>query len=258
MSKYSAVRDAVNNIDLFLRSLIFFIYSVSSIALYSLLCALSFPFPLRFRHALIRAYLATFFSVLKIVCRIDYHIEGIHHLAEKKNGIVMSKHQSTWETFFLPLYFHEPAIILKRELLWVPFFGWGLAAADPIAINRKARSSAMQQIITKGKSCLEAGRWILIFPEGTRIPPGKTGHYRLGGARLAASTGYPILPIAHNAGYFWPKRGFIKRPGTVQVVIGPWIESTGRNPEEILDLVKTWIEETVVKIEKNSKIGSRH
>lgn len=243
---------AVNTINLYFRSFLFFIYSFSSITLYSLLCALSLPCSLRFRHGLIRAYLRAYFVVLKIICRLDYHVEGLQHLTEKKNGIIMSKHQSMWETFFLPLYFHEPAIILKRELLWIPFFGWGLAAADPIAINRKDRNKAMQQIVEKGKKCLEAGRFILIFPEGTRTPPGKIGHYRLGGARLAASTGYPILPIAHNAGYFWPKRGFIKKPGIIQVVIGPWIETQGRNPEEIMNLVKTWIEETVVKIKPKS------
>lgn len=107
----------------------------------------------------------------------------------------------------------------------------------------------MQQIIDKGRKCLEAGRWILIFPEGTRVVPGTVGRYRLGGARLAAATGYPIVPVAHNAGNCWPRRKFIKRPGTITVVIGPLIESKGRTPEELLALTKDWIETTMMRID---------
>jgi 1-acyl-sn-glycerol-3-phosphate acyltransferase len=124
-----------------------------------------------------------------------------------------------------------------------------LAAAEPIAINRGNKSSAMQQVIAKGRACLEAGRWVLIFPEGTRVPYGKVGHYKLGGARLASATGFPVLPVAHNAGLVWPRRSFIKRPGTVHVVIGPLMESKGRTAEEILDSAKGWIERTMLRID---------
>ncbi|RDI38380.1 lysophospholipid acyltransferase family protein [Aquicella lusitana] len=234
--------------NLFIRSLIFSIYSVSTIMLYSFVCVLSLPFPLRYRHGLIRNYLRLYIYVLKKICHIDYQVEGLEHIPKDRNGIILSKHQSTWETFFLPIIFHDPAIILKRELLWLPFFGWGLAASDPIAINRSSKSNAMQQIIAKGKKCLDEGRWILVFPEGTRVPPGVVGNYKLGGARLAAATGYPVIPVAHNAGKFWPRRKFIKQPGTVRVVIGPLIESKGRTAEEILKLAKQWIEETVMRI----------
>lgn len=163
-------------------------------------------------------------------------------------GVVFSKHQSAWETFFLPLIFHDPAVIAKRELLWIPFYGWGLAAADPILINRKDKTSAMQQIINKGKRALAAGRWILVFPEGTRVPVGEVGKYHLGGARLAVATDVLIIPVAHNAGYFWPRRKFIKQPGTIQVVIGPVIETSGQTPEAVMDLAKNWIETTVTRI----------
>jgi len=189
-----------------------------------------------------------YFYVLKVVCHIDYRIEGLENVPKDRVGIIMCKHQSTWETFFIPQYFHTPAPIAKRELAWVPFFGWGLALCDPIFINRSDKKTAMQQIVEKGKRCLAAGRWVLMFPEGTRIPYGKIGHYRLGGARLASATGYPILPIAHNAGKFWPRRKFIKRPGTITVVIGPLIESTGRKPEELLNFTKQWIETTMTRI----------
>ena len=205
--------------------------------------------PLHIRHRFIRAYMRVYFFMLKFICHIDYKVEGMENIPSNRNGIVLSKHQSTWETFFLPLLFHDPAVIVKRELLWIPFFGWGLAASDPISIDRNNKSSAMQQVIEKGRRCLESGRWILLFPEGTRVPSGTIGHYRLGGARLAVATGYPVVPVAHNAGRFWPRRKFIKRPGTVHVVIGPLIETQGLEPEQVLELTKNWIEGTMTRID---------
>lgn len=215
---------------------------------YSFICVAAFPFPFRYRYKLITAYTSAMLWLLKIICHIDYKVEGLNNIPTNRSGIVLSKHQSTWETFFLQGLFHQAAIILKRELLWVPFFGWGLAIIDPIAINRKDTNSAMNQIISQGRKCLEAGRWILVFPEGTRIPAGKVGKYRIGGARLATETGYPVIPVAHNAGVFWPKRGFIKNPGTIQVIIGPLIETQNRRAEEVLEEAKNWIERTVQTI----------
>jgi 1-acyl-sn-glycerol-3-phosphate acyltransferase len=183
--------------------------------------------------------------MLKVICHLDYQVVGEENITKGRHGILMCKHSSSWETYFLPQFFHTPAIIAKRELAWVPFFGWGLAVMDPIFIDRANTRSAMQQVIEKGKRCLDSGRWIMIFPEGTRVPYGRVGNYKLGGARLAAETGYPILPIAHNAGRYWPRRTFIKRPGTITVVIGPLIESQGRQADELLALTKQWIEETM-------------
>lgn len=190
-----------------------------------------------------------YFYMLRILCRIDCQIHGAENVPKDRPVIIMSKHQSTWETFFLPLVFHDPAIIIKKELLWVPFFGWGLATIDPISINRRKKSSAMQQIIEKGKQCLQEGRSILVFPEGTRTAYGSVGHYRLGGARLAVATGHPVLPVAHDAGRYWPRKQFIKRPGTIHLVIGPPIESKGRTAEEVLALTKNWIEDAVKRID---------
>jgi 1-acyl-sn-glycerol-3-phosphate acyltransferase len=242
-------KKSYSTINLFLRSLIFSIYSSVSMMIYSFFCVAALVFPLRFRHALIRGYLRAYMWVLKKVCHIDYHIEGLKNIPRGHTGIVLSKHQSTWETFFLPLIFHDPAVIIKRELLWIPFFGWGLASVDPISIDRNNKVSAMQQIITKGKKCLDSGRWVLVFPEGTRMPSGQAGHYKLGGARLAVATEYPVIPVALNAGRFWPRRKFIKQPGTIQVVIGPLIETKGRTAEEVLRLAKTWIEDTMSRID---------
>ena len=244
--------------NLFIRSLVFSLYSLISIMIYSLFVICCWPITsLRFRHRLIRAFLYAYLNVLRVVCLVDYRIEGLDNIPKDRNGIVLCKHQSTWETFLLPLFFHDPAPIAKKELLWVPFFGWGFAASDPITINRRSKSTAMQQVIAKGKKCLDAGRWIMVFPEGTRIPPGKIGKYKLGGARLASATGYPVVPVAHNAGRFWPRRKFIKQPGTISVVIGPLIESEGRAPEEILDLAKNWIEGTMVRIDRSIDESTR-
>ena len=241
-------KTSYSSINLFIRSLIFSIYSLVTITLYSIVVAASLLLPLRYRYAEIRAYLRVYMYMLKVICHIDYKLEGAQHIPKDGRVIVFSKHQSAWETFFLPIIFNDPAFIAKRELLWIPFFGWGFAASNPITINRSARSSAMQQVITKGKKYLDAGRAIVVFPEGTRVPVGTVGKYKLGGARLAEATGYPVLPVAHNAGYCWPRRKFIKRPGTVRVVIGPCIDSHGRSADEILTLAKDWIEETVTRI----------
>ncbi len=238
----------LKKINIFIRSSIFSVLMLISTIIYSFICLAAFPFPLHYRYKLITAFTSTMLWLLKVICHIDYKIEGLENIPKDRSGIVLSKHQSTWETFFLQGLFHQAAIILKRELLWVPFFGWGLAIIDPIAINRSKASDAMNQIITQGRKCLEAGRWILIFPEGTRIPPGKVGKYRIGGARLATTTGYPVIPVAHNAGCFWPKRSFIKTPGTIHVVIGALIETKNRSPEDVLAEAKNWIESTMKKL----------
>jgi len=236
--------------NLFVRSLLFTIVSSMFIFFYSFITLASMLFPMKYRYPVIRLFMKTYLRILTVICHIDCQIKGLENIPKDQNGIVLCKHQSTWETFLLPTLFDKFAVISKRELLWVPFFGWGLASSDPITINRKNKTSAMQQIIEKGTRCLQAGRWIFIFPEGTRTASGQVGDYKLGGPRLAAATGYPVLPIAHNAGRFWPRRKFIKRPGTITMVIGPLIETKGRKAEEVLADAKGWIEETMLKIDR--------
>ncbi len=238
----------LHNINLFVRSVIFSFSMISSAVVWSFVCLATSFFSLQVRCMLIVWWTRYTLWVLKRVCRIDYKIEGAENIKKDCNGIVMCKHQSTWETFFLLGVFNCPAVILKKELLRIPFFGWGLAMISPIAIDRNNKTSAMEQITKQGRQQLEEGRWVLVFPEGTRVATGQVGRYHLGGARLAVNTGYPILPIAHNAGRVWPRRKFIKRPGTVHMVIGPFIETKNRTPDEVLDEVKNWIEGTMVKI----------
>ena len=231
--------------NLLLRSIVMWCCSIISIFIFSLLIVMAWPLPLKYRFKIITVFMLQYLFWLKHVCHIDYQIEGLENLSKDRNGIVMAKHQSTWETFFLPIYFKEVAAIAKQELLWVPFFGWAFAASNPITINRSKTTSAMQQVIHKGKTCLEDGRWVMVFPEGTRIPYGQVGQYKLGGTRLAVASGYPIQLVAHNAGLYWPRRQFIKRPGTIRVAISPLIESTGKTPEGLMEEAKQWIENKI-------------
>ena len=148
--------------------------------------------------------------------------------------------------------------MIKRELLWIPFFGWGLATLRPIAIDRRSSGAALTQILSQGRARLNDGCWVVIFPEGTRVMPGERRRYRQGGALLAAKTGRPVLPVAHNAGDFWPRNGFIKRPGTIELAIGPVIESRGRSAADINRLAETWIEATVGQIRAGHYSGTVH
>lgn len=236
-------------INRFIRSLLFSIIFVVTAFLHSALCVILAPLPLRFRHPFTCLWLRGMVKLAQVLCNINYQVEGWNNVKKIKNGIILSKHQSAWETLFLQPSFHLSTVIVKRELLWIPFFGWAFALIAPIAINRSNPRSAMQQIISKGKQYLDAGRWVIVYPEGTRVASGHVGKYRLGGARLAVETGYPIIPVAHNAGRCWPRRQFMKIPGMIKVVFGPPIYPQGKTAEEVLQLAKDWIESTMQKID---------
>jgi 1-acyl-sn-glycerol-3-phosphate acyltransferase len=135
--------------------------------------------------------------------------------------------------------------VLKRELMWVPVFGWVLWLLQPIAIDRRGGGAAVQQVLEQGRARLAAGLWVMIFPEGTRMPVGETRRYGMSGALLAAAEGLPVVPVAHNAGYFWPRRGWLKKPGTIRVVIGPPIETQGVEPRAVNERAQQWVEETL-------------
>jgi len=178
---------------------------------------------------------------LKILCKLDYKVTGIENLPDK-NCIVIANHQSAWETIALRgIMPPEQTWVLKRELLSIPFFGWALQAVQPITIDRDAGIKALKKLITQGADALHQGRWVMIFPEGTRVRLGEHKKYNIGGAMLAEKTGYPILPIAHNAGTFWPRQGIRKNQGTIQVVIGPMLITEGKTAGQINAEVETWI-----------------
>ena len=226
-----------------------------SALVYAPLAVLSFPFPLLARYRFITQWARFQLWLLRHLCRLDYQIEGGGNLPPGP-AIVFSKHQSAWETLAYQLILPPFVWVLKRELLWIPLFGWGLAMLRPIAIKRGAGRRAIDQVVKQGTDRLAAGLWVLIFPEGTRLPPRTRRKYKQGGATLAAESGYPVVPIAHNAGSFWPRRGFVKRPGVVRVAIGPVIESRGRSAAEITKLSEDWIEGTMARLEgTNQPIG---
>jgi 1-acyl-sn-glycerol-3-phosphate acyltransferase len=185
---------------------------------------------------------------LEHICGIRWRVIGQDNLPNEA-VILLSKHQSTWETFFFPVWMQrELCYVFKRELLFIPFFGWGIGLLDMIHINRAKRSDAFEQVVTQGTRKLAEGRCIIMFPEGTRTPVGSQGQYKAGGARLAVRTGAKVVPIAHNAGEVWPKKAWRKTPGLVTVSIGPAITSVGRSPEEVLGEVEVWIEAEMRRI----------
>lgn len=230
-----------------MRSLAFAAGQAVLTVVFALLGLASAPLPYRARYALITRWTALNLRWLRVTCHLDHRVEGLEHIP-KEPAIVFCKHQSAWETLALQLYFSPQVWVLKRELLWIPFFGWGLALLRPIAIDRRAGRGAVDQVLDEGEARLADGCWVVIFPEGTRVAPGERRRYRFGGARLAEHTGRPVVPVAHDSGDYWPRNSFIKRPGTIHMVIGPPIESAGRDAATINALAEDWIESTVARI----------
>lgn len=185
---------------------------------------------------------------LRVICGLDCRVSGRENIPQG-SYIALSKHQSAWETITLRgILPGDQCWVLKRELKWIPIFGWAVAASKPIAIDRKSGRTAVKQVVTQGKACLAQGRAVIIFPEGTRVAPGERKRYGIGGALLAEKSGFPVLPIAHNAGVFWRRRGIRKYPGTVDVVIGLPIDTVGLSASEINHKVEDWIEATVATL----------
>lgn len=238
---------------IYLRSMLYNVVCWLSVLVYAPLAVLSFPLPILARNRFIAQWARFQIWMLRHVCRLDYQIEGRGNLPAGP-AIVLSKHQSAWETLAYQVILPPFTWVLKRELLWIPVFGWGLAMLRPIAIKRGTGRRAVDQVVKQGTDRLAAGLWVLIFPEGTRLPPRTRRKYKQGGAILAAESGYPVIPIAHNAGSFWPRRGFVKRPGVVRVAIGPVIESRGRSAAEITKLSEDWIEGTMATLEGTSQL----
>ncbi len=189
---------------------------------------------------------------LKVICGVHWKVHGMENLpqGDKEGAILLCKHQSTMETFLMPCIMPHPlAYVFKRELLYVPFFGWAMARMDMIHIDRSKRAEAFNKVVAQGKRVMNEGVWVIMFPEGTRIPRGQKGTYKTGGTRLACETGRPVVPIAVNCAKHWPRKAFVKTPGVIDVVIGSQISSVGREPEEMMREVETWIEAKTRKLD---------
>ncbi len=229
---------------LLIRSLFFYAGQIISTILFAPLGIIAFPLSFNSRYYIITRWTVFNLWWLKICCNVEYRIEGLDHVPDKA-CIVMCKHQSAFETLALQLIFVPQAWILKRELLKIPIYGWGLASMQPIAIDRGSAIKSFRQIVTQGCQRLKDGLWVIIFPEGTRVAPGEKGTYLPGGGMLAVKSGANVIPVAHNAGFLWPRNNLIKKPGIITLVIGPVIESTNKSAKQITAEVETWIETTV-------------
>ena len=235
-----------------IRTFFFYLLLSSSSFFWCIFCVFIAPFlPFRARYRLvIQTWCRCATWLAKVVAGIHYEVRGLENIPQQP-CVILAKHQSTWETFFLSALFEPLSQVVKRELLSVPFFGWAMAMLKPIAIDRSNPKAALKQLAKQGDERIKQGAWVLIFPEGTRIPPGQIGKFSRGGAALAVNAGLPVLPIAHNAGEFWPKQGWAKYPGTIQVVIGPVMHAEGEGPRAIAELNErayAWVAQTQQQI----------
>jgi 1-acyl-sn-glycerol-3-phosphate acyltransferase len=231
----------------FVRSLIFFVVQVVWVSLYASMVVFVFPLPPHTRYRLVSGLAYSIMWLLRVICGIRMEVRGAENIP-KEPCIVMCKHQSAWETFALQTVFPPQVWVLKRELLWLPFFGWGLAATSPIAIDRSKGKQAIKQLLEQGRDRLARGFCVVIFPEGTRMPYGVRGKYKIGGAMLGVSTGALVVPVAHNAGKFWGRKAFLKHPGTIVMSIGQPIDPKGLKAEEINRRVEDWIEDEMTRL----------
>lgn len=237
---------------LYFRSLIFWIVFATSTIIFAPLAIMTFPFPVMQRYFFIIKWSRFNIWVLKVVCGVRFQVTGQENIPEG-GAIYLSKHQSTWETMAFQQILPPHVWVLKRELFMIPFFGWGLKMLQPIAIDRSAGRRAIDQLVEQGKQKLENNWSVMIFPEGTRVKPGKQVRYKLGGSILASQVDYPVIPVAHNAGEFWPKHSFIKWPGTINVVIGKPVSAFARSADEINQEVRDWIEARMAEISDTSR-----
>lgn len=237
-------RSALYQTGMMLITLVFFIIAL-----------LILPLPRLQRSRIMAYYARCCLWWLERTCKLRFRVEGAEHIPTTPS-IILCKHQSAWETLALQLIFPAQVWVLKRELLWLPLFGWGLASLSPIAIDRSKTKKAMAQMIEQGRDRARSGLWIVIFPEGTRIAAGLRGKYKHGGARLARDLNMPIVPVAHNAGEFWPRNGFAKHAGEITLVIGePLRPAEAPDAEALTEAVENWIEGEMQRI---SGVGPCH
>src|SRR6266516_2083429 len=232
-----------------LRSLFFALFQLIVTPIYAILVLLAFWLPPVPRFKFITGWCWINLAAARLICGIRHRVLGRQNIPPRDAPhIVMSKHSSTWETLALNFLFPSLAFVAKKELLSIPFFGWAFTLASPITIDRKAGMDAMQQIAEQGRERLAQGFWIVVYPEGTRIRAGTRARYKTGGARLARELGVSIVPVAHNAGWLWPKGVLGKRPGTITVSIGKPIQPDETDMQQLINKVEKWIEDEVTRL----------
>lgn len=232
---------------IWLRSLLFQIYFFGSVCIAAMTIFVGALLPYRVRFRIARWWANGMLYVGQKLCGLEYVFEGLENIPEDP-CVIMIKHTTVFETYAQMVIFPPQTWVVKRELQWIPFFGWGLAAMKPIAINRGAGHSAVKQVIEKGMSRLREGVWVTIFPEGTRMARGQTKRYGVSGAALAKEAQCPLVPVAHNAGDLWARRGLKKKPGLIRFCIGPAILPGDRSPKDINAEVQNWVETKMKEI----------
>jgi len=233
----------------YLRSGILFLTVLAGTIVLTCLMLLIFWLPFRWHYTVGRLWAQFTLKVTELICGLRYEVTGLEHIKEVETAIVLCNHQSAWETIALAAILPPQSVLLKKSLLWIPFWGWAMATLKPIAIDRSSPKQALSQLLKKGALRLNEGLWVLIFPEGTRVAPGKEIKFSASGSLLAQRTAYPIIPIAHNAGKFWPRNGFVKRTGVIQLHIGAPILTEGRKSKEINIEAEAWIRNALLDIE---------
>jgi 1-acyl-sn-glycerol-3-phosphate acyltransferase len=239
----------------YFRSLLFTTALFVSTLVYALVVLICCWMPHRYLYRIAQSWAYLQLWMVRQICGLHFSVEGSANIP-KGNHVSMWKHSSAWETIAQMIIFPPQAWVLKRELTWIPLIGWAMQVLKPIAINRKASTSAVNQVLTQGQQRLSQGLWILIFPEGTRMPHGQTRRYGVSGALLASRAGCKIVPVAHNSGRFWARRGLLKKQGIIRVVIGPPIDTAGRSPRELNEIAQHWIEDTVKQLDRDIDASS--
>ena len=234
-----------------LRSCLFFLLQLLLTPPYAVIALLTFPFNALMRYRIISVWARLMMLALDHLCGIKFRVIGAENIPPVP-CVVLSKHQSAWEPLAFQLIFPPQVYVIKRELLWIPFFGWGLAMCSPIAINRGAGPRAARQMLAQGKDRLARGFCVIVYPEGTRVAPGRRGKYQSSGSAIALHAGVPVLPVAHNAGRCWRRNAFLKLPGTITVSIGPPLDTAGRKADALTREIETWIENEMQQIDHAS------
>lgn len=236
----------------YLGSTLLFIYILFSTPIVGILTLAAVPLSFEIRYKIAGIWIDTMMFMLKLLCGLTYEVEGLENLPKSGAAIILSKHQSAWETIALRQFISPQTAVLKESLLRIPFGGWALATLKPIAINRSAQKEALKMLLEQGSERLKEGLFVLIFPEGTRVAPGDTKKFNAGGAMLAHRSGFPVVPLAHNAGEFWPRNSFLKYPGVIKVKIGPMISSQNKSAKDINAEAEAWITSAMDSIASQS------
>lgn len=242
---------------IWVRSILYFIlYNVMGIT-HSFFCVLIGPFlPFEKRYRFVNLWSAGAMRLLRYLNGVEIEIRGMENLPADGRFVLLANHQSSWETFQLQVVISPQATVLKRELLWIPFFGWGLALLDPIRINRSQAAGALKQVIQQGKEKLARGIPVVIYPEGTRQSPGELGDFNAGGAMLACQANVPVVPVVHNSGDCWPARSLLRAPGKIIVEVGKPISTEGKKPRQVNDETREWIRQGFERISAEVGHGS--